>query len=229
MKIKICCIKSKVELKKAIDEGVQNVGFVSQMPSGPGIIDDQTIRELAFHAPKDVNTFLLTSRNTVKEVIQQWCYCRTTTIQLCWPFSPENLHQIKQALPDINIVPVLHVNGATSLNKTHQMLHASHSILLDTGNPNAKIPTLGGTGETHNWEISQKIRRAWPDREIWLAGGLSAANVHIAIRDVDPSGVDVCSGVRTNDQLDCSKLRAFLEQVATASRLDEASQIRNSN
>jgi len=220
MKIKICCIKSKDELRKTIDEGVRYLGFVSLMPSGPGIIDDQTIRELALYTPKDVNTFLLTSRRTAKEVILQWCYCRTTTIQLCWPFSPESLHQVEQALPNVNIVTVLHVNGATSLKKAHQMLRASHSILLDTGNPNAKIPTLGGTGETHNWGISQKIRRALPDREIWLAGGLSAANVHIAIREVHPSGVDVCSGVRTNDQLDCPKLRAFLEQVAIASRLD---------
>jgi phosphoribosylanthranilate isomerase len=44
---------------------------------------------------------------------------------------------------------------------------------------------------------------------VFLAGGLTAGNVAEAVAAVDPFGLDLCSGVRTDDQLDSGKLHAF--------------------
>jgi phosphoribosylanthranilate isomerase len=72
---------------------------------------------------------------------------------------------------------------------------------------------LGGTGRAHDWAISRKIREAI-EKPLYLAGGLTPDNVARAIETVQPFGVDVCSGVRTDGKLDERKLVALFEQIA---------------
>ena len=86
------------------------------------------------------------------------------------------------------------------------------ALLLDSGNPKASLKTLGGTGNVHNWEISREIVKA-VDIPVFLAGGLHANNVRQAIETVQPFGVDICSGVRTEGRLDPGKLEAFINAV----------------
>jgi len=74
------------------------------------------------------------------------------------------------------------------------------------------VKELGGTGRTHDWEVSRKIREL-VEVPVFLAGGMKAENVAEAIRQVGPFGVDVCSGVRTDGRLDEEKLARFFSQV----------------
>ena len=82
------------------------------------------------------------------------------------------------------------------------------AILLDSGNQKLDIKQLGGTGRVHDWSISRVIRERC-GKPVFLAGGLNADNVRAAIADVNPFGLDLCSGVRTEGKLDELKLRAF--------------------
>jgi phosphoribosylanthranilate isomerase len=84
---------------------------------------------------------------------------------------------------------------------------------LDSGNQSLAIKELGGTGRSHDWEISRRIRERL-NVPIFLAGGLNPDNVITAIRQVKPFGVDVCNGVRTNGKLDEVKLSQFFTQVS---------------
>jgi phosphoribosylanthranilate isomerase len=86
------------------------------------------------------------------------------------------------------------------------------AILLDSGNPNLSIKELGGTGRTHNWELSREIRKAIPI-PLFLAGGLNKNNVRQAIETVQPFGLDLCSSVRTKGQLDQQKLKDFFNAI----------------
>ena len=86
------------------------------------------------------------------------------------------------------------------------------SILLDSGNPNLDVKVLGGTGKTHNWEISKKIREAI-NLPVFLAGGINKDNLKQAIDIVQPYGVDLCSSVRTNGQLDEKKLEMLFNAL----------------
>ena len=54
------------------------------------------------------------------------------------------------------------------------------------------------------------------DIPVFLAGGLDPINVHDAITEVRPFGVDLCSGVRTNGALDPAKLTTFMTEVHRA-------------
>jgi len=107
---------------------------------------------------------------------------------------------------------VVHVTGPESVDEASIAALTSDMILLDSGNPAAKVKELGGTGRVHDWRVSREIRDAI-EVPLWLAGGLRADNVREAIDAVRPYGVDVCSGVRSSGPLDAGKVRAFVAAV----------------
>ena len=111
---------------------------------------------------------------------------------------------------------VVHVTGEESIAEVAEVAALVDGILLDSGNRTAAIKELGGTGRRHDWQISRRIRES-VGVPLYLAGGLRPENVAEAIETVQPFGVDVCNGVRTNGQLDEVKLAAFFRAVqATA-------------
>jgi len=210
--VKICCIMNKDELFWTLEEGVTCVGFVSMMPSGPGIITEERIRELTLYAPRDIDTFLLTSLSDPHEIAEQWRFCGITTIQLCQPLSIDCISTLRTLVPEAKIVSVVHIQSETELKRARNLCSVSDAILLDSGNPNGNPPELGGTGRTHSWEISRRIvEELW--KSTWLAGGLTTENVQSALNYIRPYGVDVCSGIRTNGHLDRSLLREFLSMI----------------
>jgi phosphoribosylanthranilate isomerase len=104
------------------------------------------------------------------------------------------------------------VTGEESINQALHVHKQVDAILLDSGNPKATVKTLGGTGNTHNWDISRDLVKE-VKVPVFLAGGLHTGNVQEAIETVKPYGVDICSGVRTNGKLDVQKLSAFINTV----------------
>ena len=86
------------------------------------------------------------------------------------------------------------------------------AILLDSGNPTLQIKELGGTGRRHDWSLSRQIRER-VNVPIFLAGGLNPGNVRQAVEEVGPFGLDICTGVRTNGQLDEGKLSALFANL----------------
>src|SRR5262249_30736954 len=115
---------------------------------------------------------------------------------------------LRAALPGVSLVQVVHVTGPEAVAEAVAVAPYVNAILLDSGNQTLAVKELRGTGRTHDWDLSPQIREAI-DIPLFLAGGLRGDNVAAAIRQVQPFGVDVCSGVRTNGALDETKLRAF--------------------
>ena len=212
-RIKICCINSIDEAKTAIEFGASAVGLVAKMPSGPGPISDELINIIAKTIPPPVGTFLLTSETSVDMIIKHHTRTNTNTIQIVDSLKTGTYKQLKDALPFVKIVQVIHVCDEKSVEEAINISGFVDAILLDSGNPGLKIKELGGTGRVHNWKISRQIRDN-SKCPIFLAGGLKAENVRQAIEEVQPFAVDVCSGVRTNGNLDKYKLeRFFLEAM----------------
>lgn len=215
-RVKICCISSVEEARQAARLGADALGLVSAMPSGPGVIDDQTILGIASIAPPTVATFLLTSKVGYSEIMAQARECRVNTLQLVSHIECDTLARLRDGLPGVKLVQVIHVLNETSVTEASQAAPFVDAILLDSGNPQAPIKELGGTGRVHNWSLSRKIRDSI-DKPLFLAGGLDASNVREAIEVVRPFGVDVCSGVRTDGRLDTTKLSAFMNAVRSTS------------
>ncbi|MEY4751619.1 MAG: hypothetical protein RIQ60_3833 [Pseudomonadota bacterium] len=214
-RIKICCISSVAEAQLAIRLGASALGLVSHMPSGPGVIADELIAEIARSVPPPVATFLLTSRREADAIAEQHARCQTSTLQLVDAVDPAELQRLRRRLPGVKLVQVIHVMGEASIDAALDVAGWVDALLLDSGNPTLAVKELGGTGRVHDWEISRTIRQraACP---VFLAGGLRAGNVGEAIRAVQPFGLDVCSGVRHQGQLDADKLREFMQAALHA-------------
>lgn len=210
--IKICCISSIEEAKFAINAGASSLGLVGHMPSDPGIISDELIAEIAAFTPKHIETFLLTSETSASKIIQHYLKVRTTTIQIVDALTQGSYLQIKEALPNVKIVQVLHVLDENSIDVAIKISNFVDLILLDSGNPNLATKELGGTGRIHNWKISKEIVNK-VNIPVFLAGGLTHENAFQAIKEVNPYGLDLCSGVRTNGLLDVDKLAAFFRAI----------------
>ncbi len=208
MKVKICCIQSIDEARLAVKYGAFAIGLVSEMPSGPGVISEDMISEITSLVPPEIKTFLLSSKQTSKDIISQLIKCKTNTVQLVDWVHVAVYEQIRIQLPDISIVQVIHVTGEESIREAIKVEKYVDAVLLDSGNQKLKVKELGGTGRIHNWEISKQIAKQLKI-PVYLAGGLNAENVREAFQFVNPYGVDLCSSVRTNNKLDENKLKKF--------------------
>ena len=205
----------------AIRHGASALGLVSQMPSGPGVIPEEAIAEIAQAIPPGVSSFLLTSRQDVPAIIAQQRRCPTNTLQICDRLVGGRYDDLREALPGIALVQVVHVTGEESVQEAVAVAPHVDALLLDSGNQSLPVKELGGTGRVHNWSVSRKIREQ-VNKPVFLAGGLRPENVAAAVRQVAPFGIDVCSGVRTDGRLDGEKLRqlfAALQSAAAGPRM----------
>ena len=214
-RIKICCISSREEAQMAIRLGADAIGLVGKMPSGPGPIEDTLIASIVKDIHPPVSSFLLTSEQSARGIIDHVKRVHTNTVQIVDELTEGKYEQIHEELPHLNIVQVIHVSGEESIDQAVKVQDWVDAILLDSGDPKGLVKTLGGTGNTHNWEISRQIVGS-VQIPVFLAGGLHAGNVQQAIRQVIPFGVDICSGVRTNGKLDRFKLESFIAAVGSA-------------
>ncbi|WP_215236385.1 phosphoribosylanthranilate isomerase [Dyadobacter linearis] len=211
-RVKICCISSVDEAMLAIEYGAAALGLVGHMPSGPGIISDELIKQIAEKVPPPIATFLLTSETKPQDIIAHYKKANTTTIQIVDELEKREYQTLRKELPNVKLVQVIHVTDESAIKEAVELSTYVDAILLDSGNPNLTVKELGGTGRIHNWEISRRIRQSIKI-PLFLAGGINKDNVRQAIEVVQPFGLDLCSSVRTDGKLDPEKLRDFFNAV----------------
>jgi phosphoribosylanthranilate isomerase len=182
------------------------------MPSGPGPIPEDLIREIASTVPPGVASFLLTCKQDVDSIIDQQRRLGVNTIQICDRLVNGTYSDLRRALPGVSLVQVIHMTGVEAVDEAQSIAPEVDAILLDSGNQSLQVKELGGTGRTHNWALSRRIRETI-EVPLFLAGGLSPTNIVEAISTVQPFGVDVCSGLRVEGKLDAAKLSAFFAAV----------------
>lgn len=214
-RVKICCIATVSEAAHAIAHGAAAIGLVSHMPSGPGVIGDDMIAQVIASVPPHVDTFLLTSAVAAVTILDQHTRLRPSTLQLVDHLEPALHRELRQALPDVTLVQVVHVEDESSVDYALAAAPTVDALLLDSGRLGGVVRELGGTGRTHDWALSRRIRDE-AGKPVYLAGGLRVHNVAAAIRAVEPYGLDLCTGVRTDGALDTAKLDAFMQAVAVS-------------
>lgn len=215
--VKICCIASLEEARVAISAGASALGLVTKMPSGPGILSHDIIAEIADSIPPPVASFLLTARQDAEGIVEQFLACRTNTLQFVDHVPLEELRRVRREIRAARLVQVIHVMGPESMDEAREVAPLVDALLLDSGNPKLAVKELGGTGRTHDWNISRQIRDTI-NKPVFLAGGLSKDNIARAIAAVQPFGVDLCTAVRTEGALDPAKVVAFFDAVDMAGK-----------
>jgi len=213
VRVKICCISSVEEAALAVRHGAAALGLVGRMPSGPGVIDDRLIAEIAASTPPPVAPFLLTSETEPEAIVDHVRRCGTNPVQIVDAVEPSAYRALRRAVPGVKIVQVIHVTGPESLDQAKASAPAVDALLLDSGRPQARIKELGGTGRVHDWSLSQRIV-AEVSRPVFLAGGIRPENAAEAYRQVRPFGIDLCTGVRRDGRLDPGRLGGLFAALA---------------
>jgi phosphoribosylanthranilate isomerase len=214
--LKVCCITSPAEAALAIEHGAAALGLVSEMPSGPGVVSEEVIATIVASVPPSIATFLLTSKRSTREIVAQQRRTGASSLQLVDDVGTTVLEELRAELPGVHLIQVLHVRDAGALESLEQVEAQVDAILLDSGDPAAPVPTLGGTGKVHDWTISRAIVER-SHKPVFLAGGLAPENVAGAVRQVGPAGLDVCSGLRSAGALDRNKLQRFTGELVLRS------------
>jgi phosphoribosylanthranilate isomerase len=212
IRLKICCIQTIEEAKMAIAAGASALGFVGKMPSGPGTIPDQLIHDIIKTVPPPIATFLLTSETETSGIIDHLKRTNANTVQIVDQIKYGVYQVIRTSLPNVKIVQVIHVMDESSVDEALECSGSVDALLLDSGNPGLRVKELGGTGRVHDWSLSRKIVEQ-SKVPVFLAGGLNPGNVKEAIDKVQPFGVDVCNGLRTDGKLDLIKLTHFIKNI----------------
>ena len=138
VKVKICCISSIEEARLAVAYGAAAIGLVGRMPSGPGIITDELIHAIAKTVPPPTHTFLLTSETTTDNIIEHHKKVNTTTIQIVDALSGREYHKIREAIPNVQLVQVIHVLDVGSIKEAIEISEFVDAILLDSGYSRSK-------------------------------------------------------------------------------------------
>ena len=195
----------------AINAGAWAIGLVAAMPSGPGPVDDPRIRTIADAVRGRIRRVLLTAHTDPEVVVDHIRRCGTDMVQLVDAVAVQTCDAIRRYCPGVEIIQVVHVQGNGALEEAKAAAPHGDMILLDSGRPDGLVKELGGTGRTHNWEVSTKIVAAL-DCPVILAGGLNPDNASAACTMVKPFALDICSGLRWSGfALDAEKLIDFAQ------------------
>src|SRR5258706_6507964 len=157
MRVKICCIGSAEEARLAIRYGASALGLVSAMPSGPGVIAEELIGELAAQIPPGVTSVLLTSRQDVEAISAQQRRCRVNALQICDRLDLGDYARLRQALPGIGLIQVIHAGGAESLEEARAVAPLVDAPLLDSGNQALAANRICGPGRMQESPFSPAI------------------------------------------------------------------------
>jgi len=213
LKVKICGIKEDKDIKAIIGSDVDAVGFlVGQVHPSPDFILASTAGRLAKLLPPYITPVIVTHLDDVDEIMAIVEKTGITTIQLYGNNSLEDVKKLKDILPvSSKLIFAVHIIDDKCSVDIMEYIRYIDSIIIDSFNEEKS--QVGGTGLTHNWNISAKLVEELPI-PIILAGGLNPDNVEKAIRLVKPYGVDANSGLRNAEgSQDCDLCKRFVAKA----------------
>ncbi len=208
MRVKICGI-TKPEQGDAIAKlGATALGFIC-VPGSPRYVTPQQIRGMVNHLSVSVDRIGVFANSSTEDISQIVYESGINAVQLHSNESPEFCQELRQALPEIKIIKALRIRTPECLNQADSYLSFVDTLLLDAFHRKM----LGGTGKTLDWQRLQEFRPSIP----WLlAGGLTPDNVLDALTLVQPSGIDLSSGVeQTPGDKDLKKVTRLFEKLGS--------------
>mgnify|MGYP001032086677 CR=1 FL=1 len=208
VKVKICGVTREEDLCAAVQAGADAVGFVVGVNESPRNLSLGETRKLIRRLPKNVDSVAVTIFNGLERIVEISQKLAPSFMQL-HGMAPSVVGMVKQAA-DTKII--LAVDSRAPVTPDNLVTHSASidALLVDTCGPGG----LGGTGCTHDWSLSRKIRDAIYPVPMILAGGLTPENVSHAIRAVRPYGVDVSTGVEARPGVkDPVKISEFVRKA----------------
>jgi len=206
MLVKICRITQPQQGKTIASLGATALGFIC-VSSSPRYVTPEQIKAVIDQLPQETDKIGVFANSSQAEIARTVAKAGLTGVQLHGDESLEFCQQLRQSLPNVEIIKALRIKNTDDFEKAKTYTEYVDSLLLDAYHPEQ----LGGTGKTLNWDTLQQFN---PDCPWLLAGGLTPQNVSEALNKVKPSGIDLSSGVETAPgDKDLDKVKELFEKL----------------
>ena len=212
MRVKICGTATFADLDCAVAAGADAVGFLMGITHvTQDAVTPETAAAMVATLPPFIVPVAVTHLTKPSDLIRIVELSHCTTLQIQDMVTPDDIAEVRGALPYLRIMKAVHVMDESAIATAKYFSDTADAILLDT----RTADRIGGTGITHDWNISAKIVKECSCPVI-LAGGLTPENVTEAVARVRPYAVDVHTGVKKNGVRDAERTRAFVAKAKTA-------------
>ena len=204
--IKVCGIQNKPEALGAIEAGANTIGMLLGVPEYvEDKISPETARKIVDALPDSIRTVMVTHLLEIEKIVEIAEFTGVSAVQIHNNLSTNDLEVLRKKLPGLEMIKAIHVTDGSAVEQAKVYEPFSDMILLDTKSGRR----IGGTGKTHDWNISKKIVEQ-TDVPVVLAGGLNPENIEKAVKKVMPFGIDANSGLEHKDgSKDLEKVRKF--------------------
>src|SRR3989344_3426197 len=207
--VKICGI-TDIETARAVASlGADMLGFHVDLHHSRNPLTRDMVAKIVSELPLTCSAVLVTSATNPEKIAQLVKKTGVTAIQLHGDI--EEMHKLKSELPNIKLYKVVNVFDEGAIEEAKDYEGIADALVLDSAIK--ETGQRGGTGKTHDWNISRKIVES-VSIPVILAGGLNPDNVSEAVRKVRPYAVDVNSGVSNPDGTkNLEKVKLFVERA----------------
>ena len=199
IRVKICGLTNLEDVIAAAELGADAVGFVLYSKS-PRCVKPAQVKLMISQLPPYVTTVGVFANQDFREVGEMMEACGFDLVQLQGDESPEFCQRLGS-----RVVKAIRVRDVESIKRMAG--YSVRAFVLDT----FREDQFGGTGEPFDWNLAIQARQFG---RVILAGGLTPENVHKAVEEVQPYGVDVSSGVEKHlGKKDHAKIEKFIKQA----------------
>lgn len=208
MRVKICGITQPQQSVAIASLGATALGFIC-VPTSPRYVTIPQIQAAVADLPENIDKIGVFANASIAEITQIVFSSKLTGVQLHGDEPPEFCSQLRQALPQVEIIRAIRIRNVEHLEQAIIYTEYIDTLLLDAYHPQQ----LGGTGQTLDWQMLQKFRPSCP----WLlAGGLTPDNILEALSQVNPDGIDLSSGVEIKPgDKDLEKVALLFQRLGT--------------
>ncbi|AKG21150.1 phosphoribosylanthranilate isomerase [Calothrix sp. 336/3] len=207
MRVKICGITQPEQGEAIATLGATAIGFIC-VPTSPRYVCNSQIEQIVNKLPENIDKIGVFANSTPEAITHTVLQTGMTAVQLHGEETPEFCQQLRQLLPQTEIIKALRIRHGEDIAKTDTYHLCVNTLLLDAYHPQQ----LGGTGKTLDWRTLEEFR---PPLPWFLAGGLTPDNILDALAQVQPDGIDLSSGVeRSPGDKDLQKVEKLFEKLA---------------
>jgi phosphoribosylanthranilate isomerase len=212
MRVKICGLTRPRDVEIAANHGADAVGFVVGTPSSRRNLRLEKAKKLIKSVPIFTSSVVVTAASDPKILRNIVKRLSPDALQV-HRFDPRSIDDIRKSNPGLTIILATPIHDSRSISNVETIIKFSDAIMAETPNQHG----IGGTGRTHDWELTRQLRSRIHPHPLILAGGLTPSNVKSAIETVKPYGVDVSTGVEDKPGLkDHRKMKEFIEKAKEA-------------
>ncbi|OQX52817.1 MAG: hypothetical protein B5M48_04685 [Candidatus Omnitrophica bacterium 4484_213] len=204
-KVKICGITNREDALKAVELGVDALGFI--FAPSPRRVESKQVKEIIKKLPPEIIKVGVFVDASLKEAGKISKDCCLDALQLHGRETPAYCDELKK-ISSAKLIKTFHLREEKDLQEISD--YNLEIICLDSYTQER----MGGTGKVFNWDLAKRVKRF--NKKIILSGGLNPDNVQEAITEVQPYMVDVCSGVEKKPgKKDEQLMKEFIYRAGT--------------